>query len=108
MPRALRQQQWSCRMNSWAMIWKREKEFAESFNEPNEAIKYFEQLMRSPRSNNDTSGLGYTNTEEGDSSKSVVERTNESKNSKRTCHNCGKKGHNNNVCRRKTINQNVK
>ena len=41
----------------------REKEFAESFNKPNETIKYFEQLLRSPRSNNDTSGLGYTNTE---------------------------------------------
>ena len=45
--------------------WKREKEFVESFNKPNEAIKYFEQLLRSPRSNNDTSRLGYTSTEEG-------------------------------------------
>ncbi|MDF3675373.1 hypothetical protein, partial [Enterobacter hormaechei] len=26
---------------------KREKEFVESFNKPNEAIKYFEQLLRS-------------------------------------------------------------
>lgn len=34
---------------------KKEKEFAESFNKPNEAIKYFEQLLRSPRSNKDTS-----------------------------------------------------
>ena len=33
----------------------REKEFFESFNKPSEAIKYFEQLMRSPRSINDTS-----------------------------------------------------
>ena len=36
---------------------KREKEFAENFNKPNETIKYFEQLLRSPRSNNDTSRL---------------------------------------------------
>lgn len=50
---------------------KREKEFVESFNKPSEAIKYFEQLMRSPRFNNDTSGLGYTSTKEGESSKSV-------------------------------------
>ena len=38
---------------------KREKYFSKSFNRPSEAIKYFEQLMRSPRSNNDTTGLGY-------------------------------------------------
>ena len=50
---------------------KREKEFAKSFNKPNEAIKYFEKLLRSPRSNNDTFGLGYTSTEEGESSKSA-------------------------------------
>ena len=50
---------------------KREKEFNESFNKPNKAIKYFKQLMRSPRSNNDTSRLGYTSTEEGESSKSA-------------------------------------
>ena len=37
---------------------RREKEFADSFNKPSEAIKYFEQLIRSPRSNSDTSGLG--------------------------------------------------
>ena len=36
---------------------RREKEIAEKFNKPNEAIKYFEQLLKSPRSNNDTSGL---------------------------------------------------
>lgn len=44
---------------------KREKEFVESFNKPSESIKYFEKLMRSPRSNNDTSILGYTSTKEG-------------------------------------------
>ena len=82
---------------------KREKEFVESFNKPNEAIKYFEQLLRSPRSNNDTYRLGDTSTEEGESSKSVEERSNKGKDSKPTCHNCGKKGHTANVCRRKTI-----
>ncbi len=29
---------------------KREKEYVESFNKPNEAIKYFEQLLKSPNS----------------------------------------------------------
>ena len=49
---------------------RREKEFFESFNKLNEVIKYFEKLMRYPRSNNDTNGLGYTITKEGESSKS--------------------------------------
>ena len=44
----------------------REKEFADNFNKPNEAIKYFEQLLKSPRSSRDTTGLGYTSTEEGE------------------------------------------
>ena len=48
---------------------RREREIAESFNKPNEAIKYFEKLLKSPRSNNDTSRLGYASTEEGESSK---------------------------------------
>ena len=68
------------------------KESIETFNKPNEAIKYFEQLLKSPRSTNDTSGLGYTITEEGESSKSVEEINNKGKNSKLTFHNCGKKG----------------
>jgi hypothetical protein len=50
---------------------KREKEFSESFNKPSEAIKYFEKLLRSPKSNNDIARLGYTSTEEGESSKSA-------------------------------------
>ena len=81
-----------------------EKEFNESFNKPNEAIKYFEKLLRSPISNNDTSGLGFTSTKEGESSKSVEERNNKGKNSKPTIHNCGKKGHNANACRSRTRN----
>ena len=87
---------------------KREKEFYESFNKPNEAIKYFEQLMRSPRSNNDTSRLGYTKPEEGESSKSSKERNNKGKNSKPTCHNCKKIRYTANVCWSKTANQNPK
>ena len=87
---------------------KRGKEFAKSFNKPSEAIKYFEEFMRSPRSNNDRSGLGYTSTREGESSKSAKERNNKGKNYKPTCHNFGEKGHTSNVCRSKTANQNVK
>ena len=79
---------------------RREKEILESFNKPNEAIKYFEKLLKSPRSSNDTSGLAYTSTEEGDSSKTIEERGNKNKNTKPTCHFCGKKGHTSNVCRR--------
>ena len=71
---------------------RREKEIVESFNKPNEAIKYFEQLLKSPRSSNDTSGLGYTNTKEGESSKTIEERSDKCKNSKPSCHFCSKKG----------------
>lgn len=87
---------------------RREKEFAKSFNKPNEAIKYFVQLLRSPRHNNDTSGLGYTSTKEGESSKVAKERNIKGKNSKCTCHNCGKKGYTTNVCKSKNKNQDVK
>ena len=54
---------------------RREKEIAESFKKSSEAIKHFEQLLKSPRSSNDTSGLGYTSTEEGESSKTAEERS---------------------------------
>ena len=37
---------------------RRERYIFESFKKPNEAIKYFEQLLKPPRSNNDTLGLG--------------------------------------------------
>ena len=63
--------------------------------------------MRSPRSNNDTFGLGYTSIKEGESSKIAKERSIKGKNSKPTCHNYGNEGHIANVCRRKTKNQNV-
>ena len=64
--------------------------------------------MRSPISNNDTFGLEYTSTGVGETSKSAEENNNKGKNSKPTFHNCGKKGHTTNVCRRNTINENVK
>ena len=80
---------------------KRQKEFAESFNKPNEAIKYFKQPLKSPRSGRDTTGLGYISTEEGESSKNVEERNIKGKNFKPTFHYYGKKGHTANVCRSK-------
>ena len=53
---------------------KREKEFADNFNKPSEAIRYFEQLLKSPKSRKDTTGLGYVSNEEGESSKVAKER----------------------------------
>ena len=50
---------------------RREKKIVESLKKPNEAIKYIKQLLKSPRSSNDTSGLGYTSIEEGESSKTI-------------------------------------
>ena len=50
---------------------KREKETIETFKKSREDIKHFEQFLKSPRSNNDTSGLGFTRTKEGESSKSA-------------------------------------
>ena len=87
---------------------KREKEFVDSFNKPNEAIKYFEQLLKSPRSNRDMARLGYIRNEEGESSKTIEERSIKGKNYKPTCHYYGKNGHTSNVCRSKNANENVK
>ena len=64
--------------------------------------------MRCPRSNNDTTRLGYTSTKEGESSKSGEQRNANGKNSKSPCHSCGQIGHTTNVCRRNTINKNPK
>ena len=64
--------------------------------------------MRSARSNNDTTRLGYTSTKEGESSKSGEKRSNKCKNYKPTCHNCGNLGHTTNVCRSNNANQNPK
>ena len=84
---------------------KREKEIAENFNKSSEAIKHFEKLLKSPRSNHDTSGLGFTSTEEGEISKSAEQRSDKGKNSKPTCHCCNKKGHTANVYSSRKINQ---
>ena len=80
---------------------KRDKEFAKNFNKSNEAIKYFEKLLKSPRSSRDIVGLGYTSIEEGESSKTAKERNIKGKNSKPTCNYYGKKGHTTNVYRSK-------
>ena len=92
-------------MNNLQNDLRREKEIVESFSKSSEAIKHFEQLLKSPRSNIDTSVLGFTSTEEGESSKSVEERSDKGKNTKPTCHFYGKKGHTSNVCRSKKANQ---
>ena len=84
---------------------KREKETSENLNKSSEAIKYFEQLLKSPRSAHDTLGLGYTSTEVGESSKNAKKRSDKGKNSKPTCHYCNKKGHTANVCRNRRINK---
>ena len=84
---------------------RREKEIAENLKKSSEAIKHFEQLLKSPRSNNDNSGLGFTNTKEGESSKTAKKKSDKGKNTKTTCHFCGKKGHTINVCRSKKTNQ---
>ena len=84
---------------------KREKEIVESFNKSSESIKHFEKLLKSPRSSNDTSRLGFTSTKEGETSKSVEQRSDKAKSSKPTCHFYGKKGHTANVCRSRKTNQ---
>lgn len=88
-----------------------EKELLERTNKPSEAIRYFEELMRSPRSSSDISGLGHikhsSSTKEGDSSKSGEKRNTKSK-GKPTCHHCGKIEHTQNICRNKKCMQNPK
>ena len=41
---------------------KSRKEVIERMNKPSKAMKYFEDLMKSPKRINDTSGLGYNST----------------------------------------------
>ena len=85
-----------------------EKEFIERFNKPSEAIKHFEKLMKSPRPNNDTAGLGYTDTKKGKSSNNGEQRNKKCKNYKPIFHNCGKLGHTTNICRKQNATQNPK
>ena len=66
-----------------------EKEVDDKMNKPSEAMKYFESMMKSPRKDKDTIGLGYSSTsEKGKSSdnggKKVVR-------GKPICYHCGKK-----------------
>ena len=84
---------------------KRGKEIAESLNKSSEAIKYFEQFLKSSRSTYDTSGLGYMSTKVGETSESTKQRSEKGKDPKPTYHNCNKKGHIANVCRSTRINQ---
>ena len=80
-------------------------------NKSRKFIRYFEELMRSPRSSSDTSGLGHvkhsSSTKEGESSKSGEQRNAKFK-GKPTCHHCGKLGHTANICRRKNGMKNPK
>ena len=62
-------------------------------------MKHFEQFLKSPRSNNDTLGLGFTSAEEGETSKSAEDRSDKGKNTS------GKKGHTANVCKSRKTNQ---
>ena len=66
---------------------------------------HFDQLLKSPRSVFDTSGLGYNSTEVGESSKNAEQKGEKGKDSKPTCHFCNKKGHTANVCRSRRFNQ---
>lgn len=88
-----------------------EKEIMERMGKPSDAVKYFEELIRSPRSTRDTSRLGYnkkfSSTKEGESSKSGEKRNAKPKR-KPTCHHCGKPRHTTNICRSKNGIQNSK
>ena len=83
---------------------KREKEIEKNFNKSSEAIKHFKQLLKSPRSKNTTSRLGFNSTEEDETSKSAKQRSDKGKNSKPTCHYCNNKGHTADVFRSKRTN----
>ena len=74
----------------------------ERLNKPNEAIKHFEDMMKSPREIH-TSRLGYkksSTAEKGESSKSGEQRNTNLK-VKPTCYYCGKIGHTIDICRSK-------
>lgn len=81
------------------------KEINKRMKKPNEAAKYVEELLRSPRRSSDRSGLGLnehsSSIEEGESSKSGEKKNAKPKNNKPTCHHCGKPGHTTNICRSK-------
>ena len=72
-------------------------------NNSSEALRYFEDLLRSPKSISDTFGLGYAR-------KGVSSSDREKKNTKGkpTFHHCGKIGHKTNICKRKNGNHGPK
>ena len=71
-----------------------------------EVVRYFEDLLRSPRSINDTSRLGYiSNFEKGESSSNGENKNNRGK---PTCNHCGKIGHKTNICKIKNGNHHSK
>lgn len=80
------------------------KELLEGMNKPSEAIKYFEEMMRSPRSIRYNFGLRYnkhiSSINEGESSKNGDQRNSKSK-GKPTCHYLGKCEHSTNIFQRK-------
>ena len=72
-----------------------EKELIERMNKSSEVVRYFEVLLRSPRSINDMSELGYISTSKKRESSSNGEKKNTK--GKPTCHHCGKIGHTTNT-----------
>ena len=88
-----------------------EKVLLERMHKPSKAIRYFEELMRSPRSSSDTHGFGhikkYSPMKEGELSKSG-EKIFLKPEGKPRCHHCVKLGHTTNICKRKFDKKNPK
>ena len=88
-----------------------ERELLEWMKKSNEEVRYFEELMRSPRSSSDTSILGHiknhSSTREGETSKSG-EKSNQREKGKPTRYHCYKMGHTINICKNKTGKENPK
>ena len=78
---------------------------------PSESIRYFEELMRSPRSSSDTSSLGHikhsSSIDEGELSKNGEKRNKKFK-GKPTFHHCDNLGCTINICKSKNGMQNPK
>ena len=80
-----------------------ENELTKRMNKSSEDVRYFEHLLRSPSSINDTSGLGYDR-------KGKYSRNGEKKNTKGkpTCHHYQKIGNTTNICKIKNGNHDPK
>ena len=72
-------------------------------NKSIETMRYFEDLLRSPESINDTSRLGYV--EKGESSSNGGKNNTKGKS---TCYHCGKIGHTASICRSENGNHSPK